>query len=56
MDPQSDADRDAASVTKSERPKAGLSRFQTFAHPALADGRLYLRDADLLFCYDVRAK
>jgi glucose dehydrogenase len=32
------------------------SRFPTFAHPVVTGGRLYLRDADLLFCYDVQAK
>jgi outer membrane protein assembly factor BamB len=30
------------------------SRFATFCHPVIAGGRLYLRDADLLFCYDVK--
>lgn len=29
--------------------------FATFAHPVVAGGRLYLRDADLLFCYDIKA-
>jgi outer membrane protein assembly factor BamB len=32
------------------------SRFSTFAHPVVAGKRLYLRDADLLLCYDVGAK
>jgi outer membrane protein assembly factor BamB len=27
--------------------------FATFAHPVVANGRLYLRDDDLLFCYDI---
>src|SRR5260370_35806579 len=27
-----------------------------WTHPVLANGRLYLRDQELLFCYDVRAK
>jgi alcohol dehydrogenase (cytochrome c) len=25
-------------------------------HPVIADGKLYLRDQDVLFCYDVKAK
>ena len=25
-----------------------------WAHPVVCDGRLYLREGDLLFCYDVR--
>jgi outer membrane protein assembly factor BamB len=32
------------------------SRFHTFAHPVVANGRLYLRDEDVLLCYDVKAK
>ena len=29
---------------------------QAWAHPVVANGKLYLRDQDLLLCYDVRAK
>jgi outer membrane protein assembly factor BamB len=32
------------------------SRFPAFQHPVVANGRLYLRDADVLLCYDVKAK
>jgi outer membrane protein assembly factor BamB len=32
------------------------TRFATFAHPVVANGRLYLRDDDLLFCYDIATK
>jgi outer membrane protein assembly factor BamB len=32
------------------------SRYATFTHPVVCDGRLYLRDEDYLFCYDVKAK
>jgi outer membrane protein assembly factor BamB len=32
------------------------SRFPAFPHPVVANGRLYLRDADLLLCYDVKAR
>src|SRR5207249_297600 len=31
------------------------SRFPAFCHPVVADGKLYLRDADVLLCYDVSA-
>jgi outer membrane protein assembly factor BamB len=27
-----------------------------WTHPVVADGKLYLRDQDLIFCFDVRAK
>jgi outer membrane protein assembly factor BamB len=32
------------------------SRQNSWAHPVIANGRLYLRDQDVLLCYDVRAK
>lgn len=28
----------------------------SWAHPVVSDGRLYVREGDLLYCYDVRAK
>lgn len=31
-------------------------RGKIWTHPVIADGKLYLRDQDLLFCYDVKAK
>ena len=27
-----------------------------WTHPVIANGRLYLRDQELIFCYDVRGK
>jgi hypothetical protein len=32
------------------------SKHSAWAHPIIANGRLYLRDQELLFCYDVKAK
>lgn len=29
---------------------------KAWAHPAIADGKLYLRDQDILLCYDIRAQ
>jgi outer membrane protein assembly factor BamB len=34
-----------------QRPQAG----KMWTHPVVANGKLYLRDQELLFCYDVRA-
>jgi outer membrane protein assembly factor BamB len=31
-------------------------RQPAWAHPVIANGRLYVRDQDILFCYDVKAK
>jgi outer membrane protein assembly factor BamB len=35
--------------SRERRPSGGL-----WTHPVVADGRLYVRDQELLFCYDVR--
>ncbi len=32
------------------------TRLPAWAHPVIANGRLYVRDQDVLFCYDVKAK
>jgi outer membrane protein assembly factor BamB len=32
------------------------SRDQAWTHPVIANGKLYVRDQDLLLCYDVKAK
>lgn len=40
-------------------PKESTKRLpsgKTWTHPVVADGRLYLRDQELLFCFDVKKK
>ena len=32
------------------------SRQPAWSHPVIANGKLYLRDQDLLLCYDIKAK
>ena len=32
------------------------TRVPAWAHPVIANGKLYIRDQDVLFCYDVKAK
>ena len=36
--------------------RATSRKSKTWAHPVVANGHLYLRDHDLLFCFDVKAK
>jgi outer membrane protein assembly factor BamB len=38
-----------------ERPSAQSSN-NVWTHPVVANGRLYLRDQDLIFCFDVKAQ
>jgi outer membrane protein assembly factor BamB len=37
--------------TKLRKPSGGV-----WVHPVVSDGRLYLRDQELIFCFDVKAK
>jgi len=32
------------------------SKQNSWAHPVIANGKLYLRDMDVLLCYDVKQK
>jgi len=41
-------------ITKETKLQRGQGAIWT--HPVVANGRLYLRDQDLIFCYDVRAQ
>jgi outer membrane protein assembly factor BamB len=54
---------EAASTTWSEHGRFKLdpqsqirsSRGRIWTHPVVADGKLYLRDQEYIYCYDVRA-
>jgi outer membrane protein assembly factor BamB len=39
-------------VSQFSIPKGGQG--QTWAHPAISDGRLYIRHGDFLYCYDIK--
>jgi outer membrane protein assembly factor BamB len=41
--------------SKAPENRPTSQRAGIWTHPAIADGRLYLRDQELLFCYDIRA-
>ncbi|NLH16537.1 MAG: PQQ-binding-like beta-propeller repeat protein [Phycisphaerae bacterium] len=43
-----------AEVSRFEQPDR--SKLPAWAHPVIANGNLYIRDQDILFCYDVKAK
>ena len=43
-------------VSKLRQTEATSQSAGVWAHPAIADGRLFLRDDELIFCYDIRAK
>ena len=43
-------------VERGRFPQPDRSRLPAWAHPVIANGKLYIRDQDVLFCYDVKAK
>jgi outer membrane protein assembly factor BamB len=49
-----EAYREKGRFTPPDSPDRGRSK--AWAYPALADGRLYIRDIAMLWCYDVKAK
>ncbi len=53
VDPAPDAYQEKGRFTLPNQPDRG--RAQAWAYPVVANGRLYLRDLDSLWCYDVKA-
>jgi len=51
-----EAFREKGRFTPADPPKRRDSRERAWSYPVLANGRLYIRDLDHLWCYDVRAK
>lgn len=43
-------------VERGRFPQPDRSRAMAWAHPVIANGKLYIRDQDMLLCYDVKAK
>ncbi len=51
-----EAFREKGRFTPADPPKRRDSRERAWSHPVLANGRLYIRDLDHLWCYDVRRR
>jgi outer membrane protein assembly factor BamB len=43
-------------IRQSKLPRPPRNSTNVWTHPVVADGRLYLRDQDQLFCYDVKQR
>ena len=54
LEPTPEAYRVKARITPSNRP-ATRDNFTALTYPVLADGRLYIREFNSLWCYDVKA-
>ena len=53
LDPAPDAYHEKGRFTPPEQPDRG--RAKAWAYPVVANGRLYIRDAGSLWCYDIQA-
>ena len=42
--------------TLDPQTKIRKDRGKIWTHPVIANGKLYLRDQDLIYCYDVKAE
>ncbi len=43
-------------IERGRFPQPDRSSAPAWSHPVIANGKLYVRDQDVLFCYDVKAK
>lgn len=50
-----EAYREKGRFTPPNAPAHGNQMEKSWAYPVIADGRLYIRDLDTLWCYDIRA-
>jgi len=51
-----DAYREKGRFTPPDEPKRANQMEKAWAYPALAHGRLYIRDKNMLWCYDVKGR
>lgn len=54
VEPSADAFREKGRFTPPNQPKHSKEMEKAWAYPVIANGRLYIRDLEVLWCYDVR--
>ncbi|HEX8913300.1 MAG TPA: PQQ-binding-like beta-propeller repeat protein [Humisphaera sp.] len=55
VEPTPDGYRERGRFTPADLPPRAPTA-KAYAHPVIADGKLFVRDGDVLLCYDVKAK
>jgi outer membrane protein assembly factor BamB len=55
VEPSAEGFREKGKFTPPNLPKRMNQMEKAWTYPVVADGRLYIRDANMLYCYDVRA-
>ncbi len=51
-----EAYRERGRFVPPDQPKHGNPMEKAWAYPVIADGKLYIRDLNMLWCYDIKAK
>jgi len=55
VEPGPDSYREKGRFTPPDQPKHANEMEKAWAYPVVANGRLYIRDHGMLWCYDVKA-
>jgi len=55
IEPSSEGFREQGRFAPPEQPKRAIQGEKAWAYPVVANGRLYVRDAGKMWCYDVKA-
>ena len=56
IEASAEAYRERGRFTPPDQPKHGNPMEKAWAYPVIADGKLYIRDLNMLWCYDIKAK
>jgi outer membrane protein assembly factor BamB len=56
IEPSSESYREKGRFTPPDQPKHAIAGEMAWSYPVVANGRLYIRDLDTLWCYDVKAE
>jgi outer membrane protein assembly factor BamB len=56
IDASPDGWQERGRFTLNPQSEIRADRGKIWVHPVIVDGKLYLRDQDLIYCYDVKAK
>ena len=54
VEPSPDGYREKGHFTPPDQPKRTEPMEKAWAYPVVAGGRLYIRDTDSLWCYDIK--
>ncbi len=56
MEPSAEGYREKGRFTPTNPPQRAQQMEKAWAYPVVANGRLYIRDREVLWCHDIRAQ